>query len=329
MSCPRVLLRSFVVLGLATAGCGAPPAPPDAPPSMIPTSPGGVFALTSRFDVEVPPAAAPVIAALTAATDGPDDPTRFLVDRMIATLPDGPVKIIAIQAAPYIAAYLQQRLLDIAPRLVDGLRAISDGLSRIAGQVGTIETLEIAASGAAVRTIDGARFEIGATATTIRFAEAGLADIAAAVQVTLDPAGQVAISRHGHRLPYGALLRLGLERAVVPLVEPAARDLATALGLLVNCDRVATLIAGHLGIGSPALYRTACRAGMTAIASEIDSCIAAIDQAELALDLTGTATGVDLDDDGTMDELHDGTWAGALTSATVRYPINAARFTGR
>jgi hypothetical protein len=337
MSCHRTLLCTLlctllwplVVLALA-AGCDGPPAAPDAsPPSTIPTSTAGSFAITSRFDVEVPAAAAPVLGALAAATDGPDDPARFLVDRMIATLPDGPVKLLASQAAPYLAAYLQQRLVEIAPRLVDGLGAISDRLSRIAGQLGTIETLQVAADGAAIRTITGARFEIGATATVVGLAEAGLADIASTVQLALDPTGQIAISRHAHRLPYGALLRLGLDRAVVPSVEPTARDLAGALGLLVDCERLAALIAGHLGFGSPALYLTACRAGMTAIAAEIDDCIAAIDHVELGLDVTGAAAGVDLDGDGTMDELRDGTWAGAVTSAAMRYPFDAASFTGR
>jgi hypothetical protein len=323
------LLCFLVVPMLAIAGCGDPPVTPDAsPPSTIPTSAAGAFELASRFDIQVPAAAAPAIATLTAATDGPDDPTRFLVDRMIATLPDGPVKILASQAAPYIAAYLHQRLVEIAPRLVEGLHAIGDGLSRIAGQLGTTETLQIAPGGDAVRTITGVRFEVGASAITVRFAEAGVADIALAVQVALDATGQLAISRHAHRLPYGALLRLGLDRAIVPSVEPAARDLAGALDLLVDCDRLAVLVADHVGIGSPALYRTACRAGMTAVAGEIDDCLAAIDRAELGLDLTGAATGVDLDGDGTMDELRDGTWSGAVTSAASREPIGAGRFTG-
>lgn len=315
---------------VALAGCDPqPPAPDASPPSMIPTSPAGVFTITSRFDVRVPPAAAPVIAALAAATDGPDDPTRYLVDRMIATLPEGAVKTVLIQAAPYLAAYLQQHLVEIAPRIVAGLGAISAGLSRIAGQLGTIERLQIDERGAAIRTITDARFDLGAAATTVRLAEAGLADVATMVRVTLDAGGRVAIASHAHRLPYGALLRLGLDRAVAPSVEPTARDLAGALDLLVDCDRLAALFAEYIGVGSPALYRAACRAGMTAIASEIDDRIAAIDDAELGLEITGAATGIDLDGDGTMDELRAGTWAGWLSSATSREPIDAGSFTGR
>lgn len=336
-SSPRVpvctaVITSFAALValVALAGCGPESSPVDAPPpSTIPTSPAGVFEIVSRFDVRVPPAAAPVIAALAEASDGPDDPTRYLVDHMIATLPDGPVKALAIQVAPYLAGYLQQRLVEIAPRLAPGLGAISNGLSRIAGQLGMIETLRIDAGGAAIRTITGARFELGSTATTVGLAEAGLADIATTTRVLLDATGHLTIARHAHRLPYGALLRLGLDRAVAASVEPSAHDLASALGALVDCDRLSALLASYIGLGSPVLYRTACLAAMTAIASELDDCIAAIDDAALGLEVAGAATGVDLDGDGTMDELRAGTWAGSLTSSASREPIDAASFTGR
>lgn len=316
---------------LASCGPSAPasaPAPDATPPSTIPASPAGVFAIASSLDVHVPAMAAPVIATLTAATDGPDDPTRYLVDRMIATLPDGPVKTLATQAAPYVAAYLNQRLTEFAPRLPAGIHGIADGLSRIAGHLGTTETLQIDGSGAAIRTITGARFDVGAVPITVRFADAGLADIVAGTHVVLDAAGHVTIGDHAYGLPYGALLRLGLDRAVVAGVAPTARDLASALAALVDCDRLGALIADRVGLGSPALYSAACQAGMTLIASELDAHLAAIDDAPLALELTGSADGVDLDGDGTMDELRAGTWSGALSSAGAREPIAAASFTG-
>lgn len=330
----RIHICSLISIALALlASCGpsAPasaPAPDATPPSTIPTSPAGVFAITSSLDVQVPPVAAPVIATLTAATDGPDDPARYLVDRMIATLPDGPVKTVATQAAPYLAAYLNQRLSDIAPRFVAGIHALADGVSRIAGHLGTIETLQIDGSGAAIRTVTGARFEVGAAPITVRFADAGLADIAVGTHIALDSTGHVMIGAHAHGLPYGALLRLGLDRAVVAGVEPTARNLASALAALVDCDRLGALVADRIGLGPPTLYRAACRAGMTVIASEIDAHIAAIDDTPLALELTGSADGIDLDGDGSMDELRAGTWSGSLSSIASREPIAAASFRG-
>jgi len=326
--CGSSALSVFIVFAVV-GSCGpASPASPDAAPrSTVPTGPAGRFAITSTFDLTVPAAAAPVIAALTAATDGPDDPTRYFVDRMIATLPDGTMKTIATQAAPYVAAYLNTRLADIAPRFVAGIDAIATGLSRIATHVGTIETLQIDGDGAALRTITGARFEVGATPTTVSFADGGLADIVVGTHVFIDTAGHVTIGDHAHNWPYGALLRLGLDRAVIASVEPAARDLATALGALVDCATLGALLADRIGLGSEALYRTACQAGMSAIASEIYGKIAAIDDTPLALEVTGSASGVDHDGDGTMDELRDGRWSGTVGSASSREPIGAASFT--
>jgi len=317
-----------IVLALL-ASCGSPvPAPDAAPPSTVPTSPSGVFTVTSTLDLAVPAAAEPVLATLAAMTDGPDDPTRYLVDRMLVTLPEGPVKTIAIQAAPYVAAYLNERLAGIAPRFVTGIAAIADGLDRIAAQVGTVETLRIDGDGAATRTITGARFGVGAQPTTVAFADGGLADLVVGTHVVLDTTGRAAIGDHAYGWPYGALLRLGLDRAVIAGVEPTARDLATALASLVDCAALGALAADRIGFGSATLYRTACRAGMAAIASEIYARIAAIDDAPLALDLTGTATGVDLDGDGSMDELRAGRWSGSLHAAGSREPIDAAGFTG-
>ncbi|HSR96175.1 MAG TPA: hypothetical protein VLM79_03850 [Kofleriaceae bacterium] len=326
------LVACFLVASgaLVVAACGSPaePAPDAAPPSTIPTSPAGTFAITSQLDIHVPAAAAPLVAMLTAATDGPDDPARFLVDRMIATLPEGSVKSLAERLSPYVAAYLSARLVELAPRLAPGLDAMAVGLVRIATHLGTVETLRIDAGGAATRTISGARFELGGSAVTVRFADAGLPDVIAPLHVALDETGHLRLSEHAHPLPYGALLQLGLDRAVAVSVEPTARDLAGALSALVDCERLGALVADRVGLGSAALYTAACRAAMTAVASEVGDRIAAIDDGGLGLDVSGTATGLDADGDGTMDELRGGSWSGSLYSDAARDPIAAASFAG-
>jgi hypothetical protein len=88
------------------------------------------------------------------------------------------------------------------------------------------------------------------------------------------------------------------------------------------------LVADRIGLGSSALYGTACRTAMTAVAGELYARLAAIDDTPLALELTGTAEGVDLDGDGTMDELRAGTWSGSLHAGSTREPIAAAKFAG-
>jgi hypothetical protein len=323
--------RSCSCLALAfAAACGpnadtapdAPPPPPPPPPSMRPSGLAGSFALTSELALAVPDEAAPMIATLTAATDGPDDPTRYLVDRMIATLPDGTMKTIALGAAPYVAAYLSARLADVAPRFAPGIARLAGGLSRIATHLGTTETLRIDDAGNAVRTITGVRFTVGPTPTVVRFADTGLADVAVTTRATLDAAGHVALAGHQHALPYGALLRLGLDRAVVPSVEPTAQDLPAALAALVDCDAVGAVVADRIGLGAPTLYRAACRTAMTAMASELDARIASIGDVSLAV--AGAADAIDLDGDGTIDELGHGGWTATGEASAFR----AGSFTG-
>lgn len=325
----RHTLISLAIAGLAACAGPAPEPAPDAPPApTVPITPAGVFALTSTFDLRLPAAAEPAIAMLTAATDGPDDPTRYVVDRMIEQLPDGTVKTIAAAVAPYVAAYVNARLVEIAPRFVAGLDGIATGVSRIATHLGTLEALQIADDGTGVRTITGARFEVGGAATTVRFGDAGLADLSAGVRATLDATGRLAISEHVHELPYGAIVRLGLDRAVVPSVAPAARDLADALRMLLDCDRLGAAVADYVGLGTAALYGEACRTAMTAIASEIDRRLAAIDDAALGIEVAGIASGHDGDGDGEIDELRAGRWTGALYTGPDRERIDAASFSG-
>ena len=331
MSTSRVLcpvLISLALAGLAACGGSTPPAVPDAPPSTIPVNPVGVFALGSTFDLHVPAAAGPALETLLAATDSPDDPSRYLVDRMIATLPDGSVKKIASAAAPYVAAYLNARLTDLAPRFVAGIDGLATGLARIATHFGTVETLRVDDGGTGVRQITGLRFDVNGTTKVVPLSAGGLADLVAGVRVTLDVTGRLGISEHVHALPYGAILRLGLDRAVAPSVEPTAGDLAGALGALLDCERLGTVIADRVGIGSPALYGAACRATMTAIASEVDARLAAIDQTPLGIEVTGVAAGFDEDGNGTMDEIRAGIWTGAVYAGQDREPIDAASFTG-
>jgi hypothetical protein len=328
MSLHPVRCHALVSLAItALAACGeAPPASGAAPPSTIPVSPVGVFAVTSTFDLHVPHAAAPALTTLLAAADGPDGPARYLVDRVIASLPEGRVKTLATAAEPYVVADINARLVDLAPRWVDGLDGLAAGLSRIATHLGTVETLRVDDGGTGVRTITGVRFEVGKAVTVVSLAGAGIADLAAGVRVTLDDAGHVGISEHACALPYGAILRLGLDRAVAPSVEPTAGDLAGALGGLLDCDRLGGMIADRVGLGSATLYGTACRATLTAIASEVDAQLAAIDRAPIGIELAGTAVGFDGNGDGTMDELRAGRWSGAVYVGADRELIDAGSF---
>lgn len=311
--------RSFIPFCFVLAACASADAPPEptAPdaPSTIPRDPAGAYALTTTLDVPVPEAARPVLDFAQRATDGADDPMGFAIERVVDGLPDGTTKSVIQFAAPFIVAYLDERVDELAPRFAPGVRAIATGLARVATHVELAETLTVERDGDARRAITGARFDVAVEAPVLAFAAHGLADVTAATRVTLDRAGGVAIDRHTVALPYGALVRLGLDAAVIPAVEPRARDLASALALLVDCPHLGALVADELGVGSAELYGGACAAGMTALANELYEGLDGLAAAPLALELSGTADGFDTDGDGTLDELRAGAWTGNVSAS--------------
>lgn len=321
------VLSAGVVAALAACSSASEPAAPDAPRSTVPTSPAGTFAVTSAYDLAVPASATPAVTTLTAATDGPDDPSRFVIDRMIATLPDGTMKTIAGGAAPYVAAYLNTQLATVAPKLVTGLNQLSTGLLRIANHVGTTETWTIDAAGNTTRTITGFVFDAGGHTTKVRLADAGLADISVATHTAFAEGGRMILADHTHALPYGAWLRIGLDLAVIPGVVPGAHDLSTALASLLDCQQLGAVVAAQVGVGAPSLYAGACQAAMTVIASEVDADLASIDQTAMTIEMLGDANGIDDDGDGTMDRIAAGNWTG-LVHAGVDEVLSAAQFTG-
>jgi len=326
----RFDLIPFLVTSLvACAACGESPArshPADGPASTIPRSAAGTFAVQSELDVPLPPEASAALAPITSAIDDVDDPSRYLLDRMVDELPDGTLKTVARDAVPLVAPYINEQLSQVSPRLVPGLHALTQGLDRITRHLGTVETWQIAASGDATRTVTGMRFAIGATPVEVRFADHGLSDRVATAHVAIDATGRLAIGEHQLQLGYASVVRLGLDHAVIPSVDPGATDLATALADLIDCSRLADLVANELGLATPGVFRAACVAATIAIAEDVYTRLAAIDGASpLVLQLAGSAQGFDADRDGSMDDMHGGAWSGMLVSVG---PLGNATFTG-
>ena len=322
-----VTLSCSSALALGACASAAPGTPADASASLVPRSVAGSFAVTSEVDMPMPAEAAAALAPLVAATDGPDDPSRYLLDRLVDQLPAGTIQTIARDAVPLLASYLNTRLGDVAPHLTSGLHALALGLERIARHVGTMETWQIDAHGAVTRVIGGVRVSTGGTPVELRFADHGLDDRVASTQITLDKTGRLALADHRVPLGYSALLRLELDNAIVPSVDPAASDLGTALADLVDCEQVGDLLADELGIGTPALYRAACIAATGALANQVYARLATIDaEAPLQLEIEGSAQGVDRDGNGSMDELVGGSWRGELSPAG---PLGLATFSGK
>ncbi|HTL33190.1 MAG TPA: hypothetical protein VL326_08700, partial [Kofleriaceae bacterium] len=147
---------AFALVGGGCASSDVAPAPDAAPIAVSPV--GRYDIVTSYAFAAPPPDAAAVLAELQSATDGPDDPARYLVDMLVARLPDPEVQEVAARLAPFLAAYLQTRLSAFAPQLAPAIRDMSARLSDISRRMETVETLTIATDGTARRDVYALRF---------------------------------------------------------------------------------------------------------------------------------------------------------------------------
>jgi hypothetical protein len=324
-----MITRLAFVLGLSIslAACAsAAVTAPDAPPSQIPKTITGTYDLVGTLDLSTLPAPADyILSELSSATDSPDDPARYLVDRMVAALPDGTFKSVATGLAPYIAPYIELELDRIAPNFAPGVRAIAAGLGTVAHHMVTIERLVVAPGGITTRALIGLQL----ANIPCQLAAGGAPDALAITRAEIDATGTLLLTTHTMQLPYGEMLRLGLDRAVLPSVDMAAPDLAVALRDLVDCHQLGLTFYSHANLGSAALYETACAVAMTSLASEVYDKISVIDESPFELDVSGTATGVDVDADGTMDEIRAGAWVGTASYAGTKGPLGVNTFTGK
>jgi hypothetical protein len=321
----KSLILACFCFAAPLAGCstaGSAPSPDASPP---PIDPAGTYVTRSSLHLAAPlpgPAAA-LVGAVRAATDGPDDPSRYVIDRMIAALPDGRTKTIAQDLAPFLAAYLDARIAAVAPRLLPGMHAMSDALVQLTEQLDTIETIRIAPDRAAVRTIVGMRV----ANQDVMLAAGGIGEPAIAAKTSFDR-GALAIDEHRLELPYSRMLRLAIDRGIVPAIEPGTYDLATLLRDLVDCPHLGETIADALAIPTPGVFAQACSIGMTAAASELYEHLDALDGTRIELVARGTARGVDLDADGHMDGITAGAWTGTIGSAGDAVELAGSTFEG-
>jgi hypothetical protein len=310
-------LVCFAVLFACSAPHTPPPPAPDA--SEVPRSPAGIFRVASVFDLAAPPAAAqPLLAALVDATDDPDDPGRYLVERVIAALP-AEVQPLARAFEPLLAACVQTELVHVAPKLVPALDEMARELAHYARHIETRELWRIALDGSATRVVTG--FAFGST--YVPFDAVGVSDVSLATHAALD-GEQLAIAQHSQPLVYGTLLRLALDRAVIPTVDAKASDLARVLRDLVDCDKLGASFANALGFGPPSLYAAACDVALLEAADDFYARLTSLDASPVVLELAGSARALDTDYDGNMDVIEAGQWTGTID----RTPLGDATFAG-
>ncbi len=328
----------FLLLGAAVAGCAADAPGEDDdivnPPGQelpVPLTPQGTFAIQSDFDLatNLPGTAGTVVNYFINATDDPDDPTKFIVEQVINALPPGSIKTNLAGAVPFVAGYLNDKLLEVAPDFVTKIVEVGDAFGQVAHHFGTIEKLEISASGAAVKTVQGLHFNIDSVDMDFAFADYGIAEIKVeGLQVILAQTGKLDIPAHKVPMKYGSLLKLAMNQAIIPMIDPSVTDLEGLLKTMINCQAVGQYIYEAIDLGSPSTFESACNGGLKAGSAAFYTALDNVDTAALEFSLTGTARGVDRNRDGKMDDIQTGIWTGDLKYAGTPAPLSTAKFFG-
>lgn len=332
----------------ALAGCAADPSDPTDPtdPTDPPVDPplpenvdaAGKYKISSSFDLatNLPGKVGEVTNQFIAMTDDPDDPTNFILDQLIANT-SGTFKSILQGAKPFVAGYINDRLLEIAPDFITTIIAVGDDFGQVARNFGLEETLDVAKSGdgwTAKHTVLGARFKIDGVEATYPFADYGTEPIVVdSVAMSLESSGKMTLSDHTVGLAYGKVLRIALDGAIIPSLDPTAANLGQLLQHQVNCQIVGQAVndavVDTIGFGPGAgVFATACNVGLQKAADAIYGKLSGIDGSALELGLTGTAKALDKDQNGQIDTIQTGAWAGTCSYAGTPAPLAGATWFG-
>ena len=322
-------------------GPGPGPGPGSGSGSATPMSvdAAGKYQLQSTFDIasNMPGTVGTVVNQIIAATDDPSDPTKWVLDQMLSQMSSGTIKSILQTAEPFVASYLNDQLLQIAPDFVTTAIAAGNNFGDMAKHFGLNETLEVSKTGAeytAVHTAVGMHFDINGQAFDLPFADYQLQNVVANnLAVQLDSTGKLSIGEHKLPLSYGKMLRIGLDTAIIPTLDPYATNLDQLLEDHIDCYMVGINVeyALYYDIGidfGSDVFEQACHSGLQVGADTIYQQIANIDQSALEFDVTGTAKAVDTDHDYKIDSIQTGKWAGTLSYSGTPAPLSTATFTG-
>lgn len=300
----------------------------------------GKYSMTSTYNIaqNMPGTVGTVVNDIIAATNGPNQPTQWILDQLIGQLSNGTIKSLLQSAEPFVAGYLNDQLLSIAPSFVTTIVQVGNDFGDMAQQFGINTTLDVGGSpGAgytAVHTATGVHFKIEGAELDFAFADYQLPNVVVNnVGVTLDQTGKLSIADHQLPLSYGSVLRIGLDAGIIPLVDPNATDLGSLFADQVDCGAVGQAIEDaidqqfgiDIGAGT---WQAACSAGLSFAAQEIYTQIDKIDASALQFDQSGIAKAVDKNNDGKVDTIITGKWAGTLSYAGSPAPLASATFTG-
>jgi hypothetical protein len=301
----------------------------------------GKYSMQSTFDIatNVPGTAGTIVNDIIDATDSPNDPTQWVLQQLVNALPNGTAKTLLNGALPFVSGYLNDQVLAWAPDFVTTMVQVGNDFGDITKHFGLNEQLEIAPAAtdgnySATRTALGAHFKIDTQTFDLKFSDYQVANVVVpGIGVQMDQTGALTVATHKLPLPYGDILHIGLDAAIIPMVDSNAHNLGELLADKIDCAQVGQYINDaleqDLGFGPGAgVLQTACTAGLQAGANAIYAKINSISATALEFDTNGTAKAADTNHDYKVDALQNGKWQGTLSYSGTPAPLAPATFTG-
>jgi hypothetical protein len=290
----------------------------------------GLYRVNSTFDIvtNMPGTSGDILNGLISATTGPNAPMSWLVDQMLAQMADGALKDALKAVKPFVIGYLNDRVTSLAPELVGTLLELGQRMEDLTKNFGVNEILDVNSvdqTFIARSTADGVRFDIDGTVKDYQFVDYDIDNVVVNdILITLDNGqSRMHIGQHDLPLPWGKIVRLGLDAAVIPAIDPTATSLTDLLDNVVNCNAVGASVQSAIGVGGSAFWASACLGGLGLAADMVYDQISDTNS-KLGMNLVGASRYTDTNNDYKIDELKFGNWTGSMklnmVDATLAQP---------
>lgn len=279
----------------------------------------GIYQLDSRFDLisGMPGTVGEVSNTFIAMTDDPYDPATWLIDTILDKWDGGVAESIVRGARPALDGLVYDEMMRNAPDLVEQLVEVGDRFGQVTREFGIDSTLEVTGETgdglSATHTATGYNFRINGTEHAYTLDELERDPVAVeGIGFTFDGT-RITLSEHSIPLQYGGFLAMVLDDVIIPQVNANAHDLGDLLLELVDCESVGYRIYDQLDLLSPGFYAGLCEMGLESGAGYVMNKLVSIDeQAQVKLNISGTAHAADQSGDRRIDTFTSGQWAGAI-----------------
>lgn len=300
-----------------------------------PLDASGTYAMHSTFDLatNAPGKVGEVVNAVIEATNDPDDPSRWILDQVIGQVSNSTLRSALNLGKELAVGWLNDELLDVAPDFFSTMVQVGADFGDLAKHFGLNETLTLTGAGGtytAKHTITGAHFKLGTQELDFALRNYNVANIVVDnIAVTMDATGQLTIAPHTVALTYGKLLRIALDGAIIPFIDPSAHNLNELLAHQIDCPAIGAGVADVVGFPSFAgALSSACTLGLNAAASYVYTKIDSLDSTALQFAIGGSVRGMDKNGDRSIDTLVTGSWTGTLAYGSAPSALVPAGFFG-